>query len=219
MPHTKQIKYNNQQVTITVRSDADDSVFNEIFVERDYKDIEPVIKNAKNQIIDIGGHTGMFAIYARTLNPNVPIITYEPSQENFTTLKENLKQNHIKNVTTKNLAVSDKQGQATLYLSEDSHNHSLTQKTEKTQTTQTTTLTNIIKTQTDLVKIDAEGAEFEIIESTPIETLKLIKTIYIEYHQKDPTPLIQKLQKAGHKTQKTPSHYDKSMGFILANKV
>jgi FkbM family methyltransferase len=216
MSHTKQIKYNNQLITITIRSDADDSVFNEIFTERDYKDLETAIRNATNQIIDIGGHTGMFAIYARTLNPNVPITTYEPSQENFTTLKENLKQNHIKNIQAKNLAVSDEQGQATLYLSEDSHNHSLTQKSDKTQITQTTTLEKIIRTKTDLVKIDAEGAEFEIIESTPIETLKLIKTIYIEYHQKDPAPIIQKLQKAGFHTHKTPSHYDKTMGFILA---
>lgn len=216
MSHTKKIKYNNQQIIVTIRSDADDSVFNEIFTERDYKDLEDTIKVAKNQIIDIGGHTGMFAIYARTLNPNVPITTYEPSQENFTILKENLKQNHIKNITAKNLAISDKQGQSTLYLSEDSHNHSLLQKTDKTQTTQTTTLAKIVKTQTNLVKIDAEGAEFEIIESTPIETLRLIKTIYIEYHQKDPAPLTQKLQNAGFRTQKTPSHYDKTMGFILA---
>lgn len=214
--HTKSIVYNKVPIKITIRSNADDSVFNEIFTERDYKDLEPIIKNATSQIIDIGGHTGMFAIYARTLNPSVPITTYEPGQENFTTLKENLKQNHIKNVQAKNLAISDKQGQATLYLSEDSHNHSLTKKTDKTQVTQTTTLARIIKTQTDLVKIDAEGAEFEIIESAPLETLRLIKTIYIEYHRSDPTPLTQKLQKAGFRTKTAPSHYDKTMGFILA---
>ena len=217
--HTKNITYNKVPIKVSIRSDADDSVFNEIFIERDYKDLETTIKNATNQIIDIGGHTGMFAIYARTLNPNIPITIYEPGQENFTTLKENLKQNHIKNITAKNLAISDKQGQATLYLSEDSHNHSLTEKTkktDKTQITQTTTLDRIVKTKTDLVKIDAEGAEFEIIESASPETLKLIKTIYIEYHQNDPTPLTQKLQKAGFHTKTTPSHYDKSMGFILA---
>jgi len=216
--HTKNIIYNKTPVKIIIHSDADDSVFNEIFVEREYKNVEPIIKNAKTQIIDIGGHTGMFAIYARTLNPNVPITTYEPSQENFTTLKENLKQNHIKNITPKNLAISSKQGQATLYLSEDSHNHSLIKKSDKTQVTQTTTLEKIIKTHTDLVKIDAEGAEFEIIGSTSPETLKLIKNLYIEYHREDPTPLIQKLQKAGFKTQKTPSRYDKTMGIIQASK-
>ena len=216
MTHAKQIKYNNQKIKISIRSDADKSVFNEIFIEREYRILESIIKKATNQIIDIGGHTGMFAIYARTLNPNVPITIYEPGNENFTTLKQNLKQNHTKNITTKNLAVSDKQGQATLYLSEDSHNHSLTKKTNKTQITQTTTLDRIIKTKTDLVKIDAEGSEFQIIESATPETLKLIKTLYIEYHENDPAPLIQKLQKSGFTTQKTSSHYDSSMGFILA---
>ncbi|MFH1533562.1 MAG: FkbM family methyltransferase [Nitrospirota bacterium] len=216
MSHLKKIIYNRIRLSLHIRSDADDSVFNEIFIERDYKDLEAIITKATNQIIDIGGHTGMFAIYARTLNPNVPITTYEPGNENFKTLKENLKQNHIKNIQAKNLAISSKQGQATLYLSEDSHNHSLTKKSDKTQITQTTTLAHIIKAKTDLVKIDAEGAEFEIIESTPLETLKLIKTIYIEYHRSDSTSLTQKLQKAGFHTKTKPSHYDSSMGFILA---
>ena len=133
--HTRKVKYNKKEIEIIIRSDADASVFNEIFIERDYKDLEPAIKNAKDQIVDIGGHTGMFAIYARSLNPQVRIITYEPEQRNFKTLKENLKRNHIKNVKAKNLAVFDKEEETMLYLSSDSHNHSLVQISEKTNIT------------------------------------------------------------------------------------
>ncbi len=218
MSHTKQIIYNKTSVKIIIRSDADDSVFNEIFVEREYKNVEPIIKNAKTQIIDIGGHTGMFSIYARTLNPNVPILTFEPENQNYKHLNENLKLNHIKNIKTKNLAVSNKEGQTTLFLSEDSHNHSLIKKFEKTQITQTTTLEKIIKTPADLVKMDCEGAEFEIIEKTPLKTLRLIKNFYIEYHTKDPKPITQKLQKAGFRAKISPSHYESSMGIIQAHK-
>ena len=216
MPHTKTITYNKTPIKIIIRSDADDSVFNEIFVEREYKNVEPVIKNAKTQIIDIGGHTGMFAIYARILNPNVPIVTFEPENQNYKHLKENLKLNHIKNIKTKNLAVSNKEGQTALFLSEDSHNHSLTKKSEKTQITQTTTLEKIITKQTDLVKMDCEGAEFEIIEKTPLKTLRLIKNLYIEYHTKDPKLITTKLQKAGFRAEISHSHYDSSMGIIQA---
>ena len=218
MSYTKQIIYNKIPVKIIIHSDADDSVFNEIFVEREYKDLESTIKNANNQIIDVGGHIGIFSIYARTLNPNVPILTFEPENENYKNLKENLKLNHIKNIKTKNLAISDKQGQVTLYLSEDSHNHSLIKKSEKTQITQTTTLEKIIKTPTDLIKMDCEGAEFEIIESTPLKTLRLIKNFYIEYHIKDPKSITKKLQKAGFRAETSPSRYDASMGIIQAHK-
>lgn len=214
--HTKTITYNKIPIKIIIRSDADDSVFNEIFIEREYKDIESTIKNAETQIIDIGGHIGIFSIYTRTLNPNVPILTFEPENENYKNLKENLKFNHIKNIKTKNLAVSGKQEQTTLFLSEDSHNHSLIKKSEKTQITQTTTLEKIIKTHTDLIKMDCEGAEFEIIEKTPLKTLRLIKNFYIEYHTKAPKPIIEKLQKAGFRAKTSPSHYDSSMGIIQA---
>ena len=223
MTYQREIKHNNKSIKINIHSDADESVFNEIFIEKEYKTLDPIIKSAKSCIIDIGGHTGMFSIYATTLNPKIKILIFEPENNNYTILKQNIKLNNCKNIQTKNLAITSKEGQQDLYLSKDSHNHSLIKQTTEKQPTQTTTLTKILAKppKCDLLKIDCEGSEFEIIKSTPAEGLKKIQNIYIEYHKytpnTDPQRIKQKLSSAGFKKiHIKPSHYDKRMGTIFA---
>ncbi|MFH1218496.1 MAG: FkbM family methyltransferase, partial [Candidatus Peregrinibacteria bacterium] len=129
----------------------------------------------------------------------------------------------------KQLAVSDKTEPQKLYISPDSHNHSLIKEAKinpaATKTVQTTTLDNILKNtdRCDLIKMDCEGAEFRILSSTSPETFKKIKAFYIEYHEFSPSlkkeTLTQILQKNGFtNTKTTPSHYEETMGFILATK-
>ncbi|EKE19063.1 MAG: hypothetical protein ACD_9C00154G0002, partial [uncultured bacterium] len=77
------IQFNKRKLSILLNSDADESVFHEIFTERDYQKIEPHIKNAKTLIVDIGAHIGLFSLYANVLNPNIKILSYEPEENNF----------------------------------------------------------------------------------------------------------------------------------------
>jgi FkbM family methyltransferase len=220
----KYFKYNRKQISVELNSDADESVFNEIFVERDYKSLEEIISNAKNPIIDIGAHIGLFSIYVRTLNTDVIIFDYEPEENNFKALKENFRLNHLeKNMVAKNLAVGESEGVKTLYVSQDSHNHSLVQSTERSQKVQATTISKILQKAgtVDLVKMDCEGAEFEIIKSMTKEDFGKIKNIYIEYHEYLPELKSAELKKIfeqnGFKTKSSPSHYDKRMGFLFAS--
>jgi len=127
--HRKTFIYNKKQVIADLNSDADESVFNEIFLEKDYRPVEEIIKRAKNPVIDIGAHIGLFSIYVRTINPTVIIFAYEPEKANFQALKSNLKLNHVEaNIIVKNLAVGAREGEKALYISPDSHNHSFVQK-------------------------------------------------------------------------------------------
>ena len=215
---------NGKSIQLTLRSDADESVFNEVLIDRDYRILDEAIQKAKT-IIDVGAHIGAFSIYAATINPNAQITAYEPELSNFKALKENLKLNHTANITPKNLAVAGKQGQRTFYISEDSHNHSLTQDlpNQASETSiQTTTLTQIIQKHghIDLLKIDCEGAEFEIFAEagSTHEALVQIALIHLEYHEYEHQvqELEKILQSAGFKTKRTPSHYDKRMGYIIA---
>ena len=222
----KEFTLNKTHLTLTLNSDADDSVFNEIFTERGYSILDPIIRKATAPIIDIGAHIGLFSIYAHVLNPKVQILAFEPEPNNYKLLKENLKQNRIQNVTTKSLAVTSKAEQVTLNLSPDSHNHSIILPSENALKVESTTLDRII-TQTsqrkcDLVKMDCEGAEFEIIASASPETFACTQAIYIEYHEYTPEmrrdSLKSILEKHGFKTQVSQSHYDRRMGFILATR-
>lgn len=222
----KEINFNGKKFSILISSDADESVFHEIFTERDYQKIEDCIKNAQTLIVDIGAHIGLFSLYASALNPNVKILSYEPEEENFKNLKENLKQNRIQNVMPKNLAVAAKEGAANLYISQDSHNHSLDQNAKNIQGSkkvQATTLDKILHAHAscDLIKMDCEGAEFEIIATTSPETFQKIKTLFIEYHEYSEGNSAQNLKKILEKNhfrvRLTPSRYDKRMGFIIAS--
>ena len=108
----KKFDFGGRKLKVNLRSDADQSVFEEIFKDCDYRILDEVIKNASDAIIDVGAHIGLFSLYASVLNPDVPIFAFEPDIDNFLLLKENLKLNNVKNVKAKNLAVSASGGES-----------------------------------------------------------------------------------------------------------
>src|SRR3989338_6433421 len=120
----KEIKIFGRSLTITLRNEGDWAIAHELFLDHQYRYCDDVIQRTANPIIDIGGHLGFFALYAALLNPRGPIYSFEPHEGNFGLLKENLKQNRIKNVHPKNLAVAATVGQTTLQLSQEDLNHS-----------------------------------------------------------------------------------------------
>lgn len=209
---------------IEARGDADDSIVAEIFLLREYALIEPELKRAKTVVLDIGAHKGYFALYVRALNETVPILCYEPEEVNYAALKKHLELNKVQGVVTKNAAVADQEGTLLLNVSEDSHNHSLVVAPGTTvqKKVTATTLEKIVNKfeKVDVLKMDIEGAEFQIFETTPPEVLQKIGTLFMEYHQYGPSMQADSLQKifekAGFTVQKFPSKYDKRMGFLWA---
>jgi len=238
MSHKKRIVYNKKNIEIEINSDADESVFGEIFQEREYKILEPIIEKANGAILDIGAHTGMFSIYCAALNSAVKIFAYEPDEANFTTMKENFRLNNVKNVKAKNVAVGASLGERVLYLSRDSHNHSILS-VEATGDfsgeevkVQAVNLERIFAQnhleKVNLVKMDCEGAEFEILESLFESAdggraiFSKIENFYVECHrytqEMNPVKLMEIFKRAGYKTEMWSNHYDKRMGFILARR-
>lgn len=227
MAHTEKITINNKQLQIPLNNEGDLSVFREVFLDRDYNLLKDLIGNATLPILDIGAHIGLFSLYASALNADVPIYAYEPDEANFRALKENLRLNHVKNVFAKNVAIAGESGTRELYISADSHNHSLLPSASEsdsipsgpTKKVPAKSLSDIL-TACSLVKMDCEGAEFEIIASLSTHQLTLAHAYYLEYHEYQPDfsahALAQIFRKAGFKTSITPSRYDSRMGFILA---
>lgn len=69
------------------------------------------------------------------------------------------------------------------------------------------------------LKIDCEGAEWEILEATPIPLLKKIKNIVMETHNVyDENALIKRLKKAGFKIVMLRSFKGKGAGFLKATR-
>lgn len=220
----RNIKFKGQNLSFDLPTEADQSVFDEIFRDNEYRDIEDLIVKAKNPILDLGAHKGFFTIYASILNENnAQIYAFEAAEENFLEAKKNLKENHIKNVKIKNLAVWTEDTEKEFYLSEDSHNHSFYGEGEGKKL-RCTCLESIFKKnrleKVDLIKMDLEGAEFAIIENAPTDLLKKIKTIFIEYHldvNRDGLNILKKkLQSAGFKIEQKKSAYSRDLGYLLA---
>lgn len=209
---------------LDIRSDADESVMAEIFTLREYFVVEPIIKTAKMAILDIGAHKGFFALYVRALNTEVPVYCYEPEEANFRALKEHLELNKIQNVFPKNSAVAKEEGMAILHVSNDSHNHSLVMVpgTVNDRKVNAVTLERIVSKlpHVDLVKMDIEGAEFQILENAPDTVFEKCPAFFLETHQYNDSMRASTLktlfEKKGYTVQLTPSKFDKRLGFLWA---
>lgn len=230
----KEIICNKKRLKVAVNSDADESVFGEVFVDREYRILDQILGKAVDPILDIGAHVGMFSIYARCFNSNAQIFAFEPEEKNFAAMKENLRVNGIGDVFAKNVAVTGEIGMRELNISQDSHNHSFLKVENEdgeavdglaVRKVNTTTLQQIFMknnlARVSLAKIDCEGAEFEIFVKTPVEILQKVGAFYIEYHKyenNNPQILRAILEKAGFKVEMKESFYDKRFGFILGHK-
>jgi len=222
-----QIAFLKNKLTVDSKSDADESVLAEIFSDRDYHVLEPTIVAAKTAVIDIGAHKGFFVLYARVLNPTVAIYAYEPEEGNFAELKKHLLMNRVENVVVKNVAVAEKEGTVTLNISADSHNHSLVpiEGIVDGKKVNATTLEKILDKmeRCDVVKMDCEGAEFQILETAPKSVFEKVAVFFLEYHEFSEEMRAARLkvllEKKGYKVTAYPSRYDKRMGFLFARRL
>lgn len=227
----KLLKFNSHIIKINYRNDSDLSVIDEIFVDRMYRSTESIIPNLRSPILDIGAHIGLFSIYASALNPQVKIIALEPEPENFKLMKENLKLNHCKNVTAVQHAVilSESEGRVersprttTLYLNANSHNHSTFYKTTNPIDVPAITLENLItKNKLDkigLLKMDIEGAEFDIFKNIDQDTWSKIQYIAVEYHElgnNKRADLENIIRSHGFSVEHFPNHFDNRFGLLV----
>ena len=176
------IKYN-------LYNDGDLHVLKEIWTFNHYGKFLDYIKDS-SVIIDIGAHIGIFSVLAARHAPNVRVFSFEPLPENFKILKSNIEINNLeKNIFSFPWAVSGLRGERNLNIlartGSSIVNNSKDEPLEKIKVA-TVTLEEIFNSNKidhcNFLKIDCEGAEYEILYSTSPEILKRIKTITLESH-------------------------------------
>ena len=174
-------------------------------------------------IIDVGAHIGLFALYASQFCKDGKIICYEPIKENYELLLENVKQNKINNIISYNSAVSNSSSTVKIYLNQDESGHSMFLKNVNFVTVVSISLPKILEKNNiencDFLKLDCEGAEYEIIDSLKEDFFKKIKKTIIEYHLADTNPellvnLTEKLQ--AHKFKTKTKKLFSDIGFLFA---
>lgn len=151
----------------------DKSILKEVWITKIYDKYGIKVEKG-DTVIDIGAQIGFFSIYAAELSKTGKVYAFEPFIENFQMLEKHKLINKKENLFVYNVGVSDKEGRQTLYLSPDNNTggHSLHLKTDdnnKKIEIQTIRLNDFCEKENistiDFLKLDCEGAEFDILKS------------------------------------------------------
>lgn len=153
---------------------------NEIFKTNIYK-----FNCETNQpfIIDCGANIGLSVIYFKQLFPNAKIEAYEPDPDIFETLTFNVKSFGFKHVEVFQKAIW-KQNEMLQFKQEGGFSGRIPMADDSQNLIQVdaVSLVDIIaNNHVDFLKIDIEGAEYEVLKSCK-NNLQNVEHIFIEYH-------------------------------------
>ena len=195
-----------------------------VWMIQEYSDDDFPISN-DDVIIDVGAHIGLFALFASQFCKNGKIFCYEPIKENYKILIENIEMNQIQNIFPNNLAVTKETSRVKIFLNDDQSGHSMFTQNKNFVEVDSKSLSDIfidngIK-ECDFLKLDCEGAEYEIVESISSDLFTKINKTAIEYHMVDTKPellkqLINKLKQFSFSVHTRPLFVD--IGFLFGKK-
>ena len=166
------------------------SLFEEIFIEEQYMFFT---NKKKPLIVDCGTNIGMGVVYVKSVYTDSRIICFEPDPGTYEILKKNIEVNNFCNVTTHMKAISGEKGKMNFFI-ESAHQSSLGMSlyeeafeqdinAKEKITVQSVLLSDYINEIVDLLKIDVEGAEFEVFTDLDINNkFKLINQVILEGH-------------------------------------
>jgi FkbM family methyltransferase len=140
-------------------------------------------------VLDLGANIGEFSVLAAIKNDCV-VYAFEPDPENYGLLLDNIRVNRSMfkgKIIPINKAVYSKTGNVSFYVnSEDGEASSIVKPVGKRIMVDAVslldfTLKHKIKA-IDFLKVDVEGSEYEILLKLPLQVLKNVNTVAVEYH-------------------------------------
>jgi FkbM family methyltransferase len=141
------------------------------------EDIRRYFNLCKGVFVDVGAHKGKYTVTtSKSIGDEGLVIAVEPHPENYKILMENVRLNSLNNVTTLNVAAWSGEGKLKLFKGDKFGQHSAKKDFELSFiNVQARSLDKLLDElnveRVDLIKIDVEGAEFEVIKGL-IKTLK-----------------------------------------------
>lgn len=165
-------------------------VIKETCIDRDYEQASVYLQDGWT-ILDIGAGLGDFTIHAARLSRRNVVYAYEPAPASFGLLQANMALNQVDNVQAFPYAVGGERDDVlTLHISTEAVQHSTAAQpgsaTTKRIDVPSKSLDQIFEElrleQCDFLKMDCEGAEYEILFHTSAATLGRIRHICLEYH-------------------------------------
>ncbi|MBT6296362.1 MAG: FkbM family methyltransferase [Nitrospina sp.] len=190
--HIGSLTWNNKKVYYRTSS-SDMTLIYEILLKSKYKSEYYLPEKLNPKIIfDIGGNIGITSIYLAKLFPDSLIYSFEPMPENFEILQKNISQ--YKNIRAFNYGLGSKNGSFKVYLSSDPENyggisfypdaHGNQEKSYiSCEVKNVNEIINDLEVESiDLIKIDTEGAEYDILSTLKVDILRGTSWITGELH-------------------------------------
>jgi FkbM family methyltransferase len=190
-------------------------------------------------VVDIGAHMGRYTITSsKSVGASGKVIAVEAHPYNFKILEHNLRLNELKNVSALNWAVYSKKARLKLYLPDEdlgyTMHHSLMTNYLASKYSkeiegryievEADTLDNLLKirgvTEVNWIKIDVEGAEYEVLRGAK-EILSINKriSVLVEVHGKDTYGPTIELLRSNNFNIEFEKTYDNGEKHVLARKL
>jgi FkbM family methyltransferase len=187
---------------------------------------------AGHLVVDVGAHVGIFTVWAASRHPEVRVLAVEPSPRSFQFLQENVACNGLQNVTLVRSACGRETGEAQLYSRGRNVADTLCKRDAAGRelaplaSTPVLGLDALFKryrvNRCDLLKLDCEGAEYEILFNAARDTLARIERIAMEYHvglgEHTPLELGLYLEAHGFKVEREGPQRDDEGGYLYASR-
>jgi FkbM family methyltransferase len=185
------------------------------FVKREYGDVDD-----EGDVIDIGANIGAFSLFAASRPKTKRVLAFEPMHETFCRLVDNVtKSGSGERIVCVHSAVGSRSGFVQMILGASSMQHRTSDINEKALESEpmvpAVSLASIFDqydvVKCSLLKIDCEGAEYEILENLPRIYFDKICAIRLEIHRRSdgrmPEELFRFIESHGFRVD-NPLHYD-----------
>jgi FkbM family methyltransferase len=209
---------------ILVKNKKDLYPLEEVYVQNVY-DQKSVTIPPNGVVLDVGAHIGTFSLYAAKVCKARKVYSFEPLPKNYEILKMNVKNNHLSDIITPIPKAIDAQaGTRELFLDARGDlfpSFYSSSKRSNTVQVECVTLKQVLKENSidhvDYLKMDCEGAEWEILKAIDEETISRIGIIGMEYHLKSREEFVKLLLQLGFSVFDSEEEWRNS-SYILAAK-
>lgn len=231
IPSDTQIELRQTGLKFKVRGKMDVWSLKETLLDRFYERFGFVVQDGW-KVVDIGGGIGDYTIFAAYNHPNARVLAYEPFPESFRLLRDNLNLNHIDGVEIFSQAVSGQK--STLQFGASSSDplsmqtaHGMPAPAGDALQVTAVSLASIVNGpaggRIDLLKLDCEGAEYDILLNSAPSALEKIDRIVMEYHDGitpfDHDDLVKHLTNCGYKVEWWKNFAHNRIGYLRAQRI
>ena len=150
----------------------------------------PLAREAVHTVLDIGANVGVTALYFSQIFPNARIYAFEPAPDNFAVLAKNVA--NCDRIRAFNFGLGANDATLELYASDNPVNfggyslHAAGSDTSRKVSIQVRSVKSVLQEiaveSVDVIKIDTEGAEWDILTAFPEPVVRSAKYITGELH-------------------------------------